>query len=245
VNLTGGYAPRFQAFSLAQARSVKVVLSCPSRQQVTQTVGLPKVISMSNYESIVRAYISRIRPHAKVELDWFREQPSLDSAIELASLAVNSKGKRHPHQRRLKKANLLETKSVLSANSRVLKKCRDFEELFLVVEAMLEPISGIGELYVYDTALRIGARLGLLPKMVYLHAGTRVGAKVLGFDGKAKALEISVLPKEFRRLEPYEIEDLLCIFKSELSDESFINSDKVKSKRSRCEGKKLPNIACT
>jgi len=38
VHLTGGYAPRFQAFSLAQAHSVKMALSRPSRQQVTQTV---------------------------------------------------------------------------------------------------------------------------------------------------------------------------------------------------------------
>jgi len=39
VHLTGGYAPRFLAVFLAQASSVKMVLSRPSRQQVTQTVG--------------------------------------------------------------------------------------------------------------------------------------------------------------------------------------------------------------
>ena len=38
-HLTGGYAPRFQAFSLAPASSVKMALSQPSRQQVTHTVG--------------------------------------------------------------------------------------------------------------------------------------------------------------------------------------------------------------
>jgi len=31
--------PRFQAFFVAQAGSVKIALSCPIRQQVTQTVG--------------------------------------------------------------------------------------------------------------------------------------------------------------------------------------------------------------
>jgi len=36
--LTGGYAPRFQAFSLAQTSSVKIALPRPSRQQVTQAV---------------------------------------------------------------------------------------------------------------------------------------------------------------------------------------------------------------
>ncbi len=130
---------------------------------------------------------------------------------------------------------MLQAKSILLANSRILKKSRDFEELFSVVETMLEPISGIGELYVYDTTLRIGAKLGLFPKKVYLHAGTRAGAKALGFDGRAQALEISALPKEFQRLEPHEIEDVLCIFESELSEENFRISDKIRSRRSWCD----------
>ena len=38
MHLTGGYAPRFQAFFLAQAGSVKAALPRPSRQQVAQAV---------------------------------------------------------------------------------------------------------------------------------------------------------------------------------------------------------------
>jgi len=37
--LTGGYAPRFEVFSVAQTSPVKMVLPYPSRQQVTHTVG--------------------------------------------------------------------------------------------------------------------------------------------------------------------------------------------------------------
>jgi len=51
VHLTGGYAPRFQAFSLAQAGSLKWALSCPSRQQVTHTVSQPKSIVMNNHQT--------------------------------------------------------------------------------------------------------------------------------------------------------------------------------------------------
>jgi len=40
VHLTGGYAPRFQAFSLAPASSAKMMFSHPARQQVTHAVGL-------------------------------------------------------------------------------------------------------------------------------------------------------------------------------------------------------------
>src|SRR5512138_2541883 len=39
VHLTGGYVPRFQAFSLVEVGSVKMALSRPTRQQVTHAVG--------------------------------------------------------------------------------------------------------------------------------------------------------------------------------------------------------------
>jgi hypothetical protein len=66
---------------------------------------------------------------------------------------------------------------------------------------------------VYDTSLRIGAKLGFEPKHVYLHAGTRVGARALGLDTSASYLRASELPAPLRALRPHEIEDALCIFK--------------------------------
>lgn len=41
VHRTGGYVARFQAFSLPQPDSVKMALSCPSRQPVTRAVSVP------------------------------------------------------------------------------------------------------------------------------------------------------------------------------------------------------------
>ena len=57
-------------------------------------------------EAIVRTYIRKIRPRARAEIDWFVGQPSLQVAIEKAALAINSRGKRYSHQRRLKKVSL-------------------------------------------------------------------------------------------------------------------------------------------
>jgi hypothetical protein len=91
-----------------------------------------------------------------------------------------------------------------------------FEQLHELVHRTVEPISGLGELYVYDTALRIGAKLGLSPKVVYLHAGTRKGAKNLGFKPSRDTISIAALPRALRTLEPREIEDLLCIYKGSL-----------------------------
>ena len=66
----------------------------------------------------------------------------------------------------------------------------------------------------YDTALRIGAKLGVAPVRVYLHTGTREGAKRLGIETKGvSALWPSELPEALRELEPYEVEDVLCIYK--------------------------------
>jgi hypothetical protein len=42
----------------------------------------------------------------------------------------------------------------------------------------------------YDTALRIGAKLKLFPTKVYLHAGTRLGARALGLDDSAATLKV-------------------------------------------------------
>jgi hypothetical protein len=167
-------------------------------------------------KAIIRTYIRKVRPRARDELDWFHQQPSLRTAIEKAALAVNRKGKRYRHQCRLQRASLEQAHRVLLANSRTVQQARDFDDLFNRIDRILGPIPGIGELYVYDTSLRIGAKLNLLPTKVYLHAGTRVGARALGLDGSAATLKVSALPQEFCSLEPHEIEDILCIFKGEL-----------------------------
>ena len=105
--------------------------------------------------------------------------------------------------------------------------------MFNLVRSEVGGILGIGELYIYDTSMRLGAYLGFLPTKVYLHAGTRKGAKALGFTN-SDALEISELPTEFGRLDPHEVEDVLCIFKDELKklDLQFNKNEAIK--RSWC-----------
>jgi len=75
----------------------------------------------------------------------------------------------------------------------------------------------IGPLTVYDTALRIGARLGLSPQKVYLHAGTRHGAAVLGFGPDRPSISLSELPKPLDELNAEEAEDVLCIYAADLA----------------------------
>jgi hypothetical protein len=57
---------------------------------------------------------------------------------------------------------------------------------------------------------------------VYLHAGTRAGARALGLNWRATTLAVHDLPAELRVLAPHEIEDCLCIFKNNFEKPSSI-----------------------
>jgi hypothetical protein len=80
-----------------------------------------------------------------------------------------------------------------------------------------ESIPGRKGLTVYDIADRIGAYLALRPAEVFLHAGTRKGAKALGLDTGSKSLSMSCLPEDLQSVEPEEAEDILCIYREVLA----------------------------
>jgi hypothetical protein len=167
-------------------------------------------------QSIVRAYVSRFRPGSEEELGSFRAEPTVAAAIERAGRATTPTGKRYHHQRRLPAA-LLAT-AVHELKRAHVGRARNFDDLHKRVGAAIGVLHGIGELTVYDTALRIGARLGHLPTKIYLHAGTRAGARALNLDWRAKTLAIREVPSALRVLAAHEIEDCLCIFKDQLGD---------------------------
>jgi hypothetical protein len=155
------------------------------------------------------------RPEGEAELAFFRHK-SLEKAVEHAALACDGRGRRFSHQRRLKRRSLNRAWSCLKDRMPQIRKCSDFDELLGTIESACADIKGLGELYCYDTALRIGAQKGIAPAYVYLHRGTRDGARYLGLDSGTRYLTLSGLPPEFHRLAPREIEDFLCIFKEEM-----------------------------
>jgi hypothetical protein len=168
-------------------------------------------------DDIVSRYIETYRRAARDELESFSDEPSDQNAVERAALAELPNGNRHPHQRRIPRAALDESGQRLLDNLPMLREARTFDELLELVSEIIRPIPCIGELAAYDTALRIGARFGLAPERVYLHAGTREGARALGFDRAREAIEVRELPVALRELSARELEDLLCIYKDELA----------------------------
>ena len=167
------------------------------------------------FEAIVDDYIRTYREGARQEMEEFEAEPNSSAAIRRAALCQMIDGKRHPHQRRVPKAVLEQVEAKLQGIHRRLSKATDFDGLHRLVDDEVGSIKGIGSLTVYDISHRIGAHLRKVPKRVYLHAGVRMGAKMLGIRGAS--FDPSILPKPFARLAPSEIEDCLCIYKDDLA----------------------------
>jgi hypothetical protein len=168
----------------------------------------------------VRDYRTRFRHRGQAELDQFSRFPTLREAIRAAAKSEDEDGKRYSHQRRSKRRAIQEATTELLGAIVQIERCADFDELFGVVESTLAETPGIGELFIYDVALRVGAWLNLSPDRVYLHRGTRDGAKALGLDTSNGTVERSKLPQALRAIPASEVEDILCIYKARFSRHS-------------------------
>jgi hypothetical protein len=165
-------------------------------------------------DQIVGHYIAHYRDAACSEMRFYEIQRSASAAINKAAFCILPSGKRHPHQRRIPKAVLEQAEARLQAVGRKLSKASDFAALHELVKREIGDIRGIGALTVYDISHRLGAYFAKAPKLVYLHAGTKIGAAAFGFKGDF--LFPKSLPAAFSRLRAAEIEDCLCIYKDEL-----------------------------
>lgn len=101
-------------------------------------------------------------------------------------------GNKHPkcdvHQRHIPvKAKIEVIKRLGGAHSlwTLPSHISDFESLHLEIKSIIGNIPGIGNLTIYDVAVRLGAKYNILPKdYVYLHAGPMISAKHLEKIGR-------------------------------------------------------------
>ena len=105
--------------------------------------------------------------------------------------------------------------SIINDNFVQLSKIPTFAELYDAVKNLI--IKGIGDLTIYDTATMIGCYNKIYPDKVYLHAGALIGAKAIGINDEIVYKRDFVEKfSAFEKLEPIQIEDFLCIYKSRL-----------------------------
>ena len=173
----------------------------------------------SSLTAIVADYRKRFGLDRKAHLDRYRAMPDLKTATRNAGLALRDDGKREAHQRRITSATLRAFERALQRRAKRIAAARSFEALFLLVGESMVP--GIGPLTHYDTALRVGAFLGLEPEAVYVHAGAAKGARELDLPIVDGRVERRDLPPPLRRLAPDEVEDCLCIYKGSLRYEQL------------------------
>ena len=126
-------------------------------------------------------------------------------------------GKIHRHQWRVRRKTKETVEKLLKDKwedimSRDTLSFEDLMNIFM-------PIKGVGQLYAYDAALRLGECFGVKPEKVYLHRGALDGAKALLGRDKIRGrtyVNMEELPLELQCLAPYHVENFLCIYKEKL-----------------------------
>jgi len=154
------------------------------------------------------------------EMRSYYQGLTLESAIKNAAAGIESEEKMSSHQYRIGKK-----KGVIAANEmlkykRTLSACRTFEDIFKITEQVKNSIVRLGDLWSYDTALRIGFKLDILPAEVYVQSGVVDGVKkaLNGKRPKGRSIPLSIFPEKFQQLTPYQAENFLCIWGKEKSN---------------------------
>lgn len=177
---------------------------------------------MASFDAILRSFAADAERRDDEDTWWQAEYLPLSDAIRRAGLSMIPGKKRmirHGHQCRLPAAVLSEATQAILAFECEIEVVTNFDDLHALVCVACSSVHGTGPLYCYDVAHRIGLRLGIKPDLIYMHTGTREGAKALGIDVAGRVhIGVSDLPKPMRVLSAAEAEDVLCIYKSWFGD---------------------------
>ncbi|MDE7347338.1 MAG: hypothetical protein K2N48_11460 [Muribaculaceae bacterium] len=137
----------------------------------------------------------------------------------------NGKFCKNLHQRRRTAKLVKEARALLEAED--FGKYHTFREILEKTIDMTKDLKGFGSLCCYDFSLRYGFNRDILPKEVYIHAGTSIGLECLEYiwpsieikkDKKFGSMieDLSTLPKEIADLGALHIENFLCVFHDHL-----------------------------
>ena len=181
---------------------------------------------MTKLEEIIDDYKKKCLPDVENEIEWFTEPTTLNDQIDRACSSMMSWNKKHMHQASIPPVSLLSCATAIKNVHKNLKQCNNFDELHGLIASTIANVNPrrIGRLTIYDIALRIGWNLKKCPDVVYLHAGTRIGAKVLIPKLTGYTLSIDRLPLAFQVLTPSQAEDVLCRYADDFADPRPFNA---------------------
>lgn len=149
------------------------------------------------------------------ELERFFKSLSFQSAVEYAASGVTPHSKIHPHQRAVGVKQLRQSAAVLKKYTPAIRKARSFADLFIITEAVRSQLRRLGDLWSYDTALRMAFNRGKMfyPQAVFVHKTIKKGIKkiFLKIPMKQRTLPLKIFPREIQFLKPFEIEYFLSV----------------------------------
>lgn len=159
---------------------------------------------------LINQYLDEHSCHLKKNKEYF-ESLSTNEIVLKAALSINKNNKIFPHQYRVgrTKTELAATK-LMQFESEILAS-ESFEDIFKYTEEVRKMKIGVGSLWSYDTALHIGFKLGLLPNEVYIQSGVKRGLYQFYEKTKFKRKIDKSCFIGLESLEPYEIENFLCV----------------------------------
>lgn len=180
---------------------------------------------MMTISQIITDYQATMKQYPDTCLTGCANKSSIEEAIKYAVESKDENGKHHGHQYRIRKTSYPAFEDKLLSISESLLKTHDFEELLKAINENND-VPGIGELAVYDVAERIGVFLGpaFAPQDIYLHSGTRKGARKLGLKTRYKNglqyITIADILQKYPALGGHgltasEFENILCMYKDE------------------------------
>ncbi|MDY6803319.1 MAG: hypothetical protein SXA11_05865 [Cyanobacteriota bacterium] len=186
----------------------------PSRHQCNNK---PPSSGKKRLSELVEEYLQNWGDFYQNEAQWWGNQ-TLDwkSAQKRAWESRRADGKMSRHQHRVGSEKLKEGLRIALIDNIQSDRFETFEQLYEWVKSVAHQVDGLGELVTYDVALRLGMWLNLEPAVVYLHRGTRDGAKKFNVNVKEKTATVSAFPPEMQELGATHAENFLCIYKEHL-----------------------------
>lgn len=180
---------------------------------------------MTRLERLVSQWKEDNKKDLDTELDFYDgNKLDWEEVIDLAARALNVDGRKLDHQYRIPPQTLQRFSKILRADSKRWPDKLIFAELFQKVQEAAPKVGGgIGPLAIYDTALRIAWSKGVKPDEVYLQRGALWGAQALHRKGLldiprlGRSVPLGCFPSELRELDPYQLENFLCVNHKELA----------------------------
>jgi hypothetical protein len=145
--------------------------------------------------------------------EYYYNTQSLKESIINASIGNTPSGKMDSHQWRVGRVNGTRGADMLLLRIAEIKKSKSFGDIFKITEEVRKEIYGLGDLWSYDTALRIGFKMELYPTEVYIQRGVIKGVKKIlpQIKRTERSLPLSIFSNDLQKLKPYQAENFLCI----------------------------------